>query len=61
MDCPKLKTSADTIVIDAMANNAFLGTDEGGLVKSGEDGWYHLIGDLQLAPISAFRTKLRTI
>jgi len=36
MDCPKLKTSADTIVIDAMANNAFLGTDEDGLAKSGD-------------------------
>jgi hypothetical protein len=43
-----------TIVIDAMANSAYLGTDENGLpllpVKSAEDGRQHLIGDLQLAP-----------
>jgi hypothetical protein len=49
----------DTIIIDAMANSAYLGTDENGLpmppVKSGEDGWYHLIGDLQLAPTAAFK------
>jgi hypothetical protein len=43
----------DTIVIDAMANSAYFGTDENGLplppAKSGEDGRHHMVGDLQLA------------
>jgi len=55
----------DTIVIDAMANSAYFGTDENGLpmppAKSGEDGRYHMLGDLQLAPTSVFRTNLRQI
>jgi hypothetical protein len=55
----------DKIVIDAMANSAFLGTDKDGLpvlpAKPGKDGRYHLIGYLQLAPISAFRTSLKRI
>jgi hypothetical protein len=48
----------DTIVIDAMANSAYFGTDENGLpmppAKSGEDGRHHMIGDLQLAPTAVF-------
>jgi hypothetical protein len=55
----------DTIVIDAMANSAYFGTDENGLpmppAKSGEDGRYHMLGDLQLAPTSVFKTNLRQI
>jgi hypothetical protein len=47
-------TEFDTVVIDPMSNSAFLGTDEDGLPipaeKSEEDGRYHLVGDLQLAP-----------
>jgi hypothetical protein len=47
-------TEIDTVVIDPMANSAYLGTDEDGLPipaeKSDEDGRYHLFGDLQLAP-----------
>jgi hypothetical protein len=46
-------TPCDTIVIDAMANSAYFGTDENGLpmppAKSGEDGRHHMIGDFQLA------------
>jgi hypothetical protein len=45
-----------------MANCAFLGTDENGLpvplVKSAEDGRYHLLGDLQLPP--PLQNKLKT-
>ncbi|MFN9905709.1 MAG: hypothetical protein ACK56F_06215, partial [bacterium] len=29
--------------------------------KSGEDGQYHMLGDLQLAPTSVFKTNLRQI
>ncbi len=51
----------DTIVIDAMANSAYFGTDENGLpmppAKSGEDGRYRMVGDLQLAPTAVFRTN----
>jgi hypothetical protein len=47
-------TEFDTVVIDPMSNSAFLGTDEDVLPipaeKSEEDGRYHLVGDLQLAP-----------
>ncbi len=52
----------DTIVIDAMANSAYIGTDENGLpmppAKSSEDGRYHMLGDLQLAPTGIFKTNL---
>jgi hypothetical protein len=55
----------DTIVIDSMANSAYFGTDEKGLpmppAKSGEDGRYHMMGDLQLAPTAVFKTNLRQI
>ncbi len=53
----------DTIVIDAMANSAYFGTDENGLpmppAKSGEDWRHHMIGDLQLAPTAVFKTNLK--
>ncbi len=55
----------DTVVIDVMSNSAFLGTGEDGLpvtpAKSCEDGQCYLTGDLQLAPIPAFKTNLRQI
>jgi hypothetical protein len=55
----RLKTN-DRMVIEPMANCAFLGTSDEGLpippAKSDEDGRYHLIGDLQLAPIAAFKS-----
>jgi hypothetical protein len=55
----------DTIVIDAMANSAYFGTDENGLpmppAKSGEDGRHHMIGDLQLAPTAVFKTNIKQI
>jgi hypothetical protein len=56
-------TEFDTVVNDPMSNSAFLGTDEDGLPipaeKSEEDGRYHLIGDLQLAPPSAFKNCMK--
>jgi hypothetical protein len=56
-------TEIDTVVIDPMSNSAYLGTDEDGLPihaeKSDEDGRYHLFGDLQLAPPSAFKNCLK--
>ncbi len=62
----KLKlTEIDTVVIDSMSNTAFLGTDEDGLPipaeKSVADGWYHLTGDLQLAPPSAFKSTMKLV
>jgi hypothetical protein len=48
-----------------MANSAYFGTDENGLpmppAKSGEDGWHHMVGDLQLAPTAVFKTNLKQI
>jgi hypothetical protein len=48
-----------------MANSAYFGTDENGLpmtpAKSGEDGRYHMLGELQLAPTAVFKTNLRQI
>ncbi len=55
----------DTIVIDAMANSAYFGTDANGLpmrpAKSGEDGRHHMHGDLQLAPTAVFKTNLKQV
>jgi hypothetical protein len=67
--CEKLKklnlTGIDTVVIDSMSNTAFLGTDDDGLPilaeKSEEDGRYHLNGDLQLAPPSAFKNTIKLV
>jgi hypothetical protein len=49
----------DTVVIDPMSNSAYLGTDED--EKWDEDGRYHLLGDLQLAPPSAFKNCLKNM
>jgi hypothetical protein len=65
--CETLKklnlTEMDTVVLDSMSNTAFLGTDEDSLPipveKSEEDGRYHLNGDLQLAPPSAFKSTMK--
>jgi hypothetical protein len=58
-------TEIDTVVIDPMSNSAYLGTDEDGLPipaeKSDEDGRYHLLGDLQLAPPSAFKNCMKNM
>jgi hypothetical protein len=67
--CEKLKklslTEIDTVVIDSMSNSAFLGTDDDGLPipaeKSEEDGRYHLSGDIQLAPPSAFKNTITLV
>jgi hypothetical protein len=67
--CKTLKklnlTEIDTVVIDFMSNTAFLGTDEDGLPipgeKSEEDGRYHLHGDLQHAPPSAFKSTMKLV
>jgi hypothetical protein len=52
-------------MINSMSNTAFLGTDEDGLPipaeKSVEDGLYHLHGDLQLAPPSAFKNTIKLV
>jgi hypothetical protein len=44
---------------------AFLGTDDDGLPipaeKAEEDGLYHLSGDLQLAPPSAFKSTMKLV
>ncbi len=58
-------TEIDTVVIDPMSNSAYLGTDEDGLPipvdKSDEDGRYHLLGNLQLAPPSAFKNCMKNM
>jgi hypothetical protein len=67
--CETLKklnlTEIDTVVIDSMSNTAFLGTDDDGLPipaeKSEEDGQYHLNGNLQLAPPSAFKNTIKLV
>jgi hypothetical protein len=67
--CDSLKklnlTEIDTVVVDSMSNTAYLGTNEDGLPipaeKSVEDGRYHLIGDLQLAPPSAFKSTMKLV
>ncbi len=67
--CEKLKklnlTEIDTVVIDSMSNTAFLGTDDHGLPipaeKSEEDGQYHLNGNLQHAPPSAFKNTIKLV
>jgi hypothetical protein len=64
--CEKLKklnlTGNDSVVIDSMSNTA---TDDDGLPipaeKSEEDGRYHLKGELQLAPPSAFRNTIKLV
>jgi hypothetical protein len=67
--CDTLKklnlTEIDTVVIDSMSNTAYLGTDEDGLPipvkKSAEDGRYHLSGDFQLVPPSAFKSTMKMV
>ncbi len=67
--CETLKklnlTEIDTVVINSMSNTYLLGTDDDGLPipaeKSEEDGRYHLNGDLQLAPPSAFKTTMKMV
>ena len=48
----------DILVIDSMANAAFMGTNDDGLpipaTKAAGDGRYHLEGELQAAPNSVF-------
>jgi len=48
----------DTVALDLLSNSVFMGTDDLGLptrpVRS-EDGSYHIVGDLQAAPVSAIR------
>jgi len=55
----------DQFVIDPMVNTAFLGTNKDGLpilpTKSDEDGWYHLIGNLQPSPMSTFKNSIKTV
>ena len=54
----KLKKE-DKVILDLWSNSAFMGTDEMGLpslpVKTGQDGRYHILGDLQAAPKPLFQ------
>ncbi len=64
---PTYKNQFVACVVDTsqMSNSAYLGTDEDGLPipakKSDEDGRYHLLGDLQLAPPSAFKNCMKNM
>ncbi len=48
----------DTVVLDLLSNCAFMGTDSAGLPTEAvraEDGRYHVIGCLTVAPISCIK------
>ncbi len=52
----------DCVVLDIWSNSAYLGTDENGFpvkpFRSQEDNRYHVIGDLQVAPLGVFKKIL---
>jgi hypothetical protein len=53
--------SRDTVVLDFLSNSAFMGTDSYGLPTEAiraEDGSYHVIGSLTVAPISCAKKVL---
>jgi hypothetical protein len=60
----KLKlNSRDTVVLDLLSNSAFIGSDTYGLPTKAvraEDGSYHIIGGLSVAPISCAKKTLLT-
>ncbi|MEI6399544.1 MAG: hypothetical protein WCO71_12310, partial [Pseudomonadota bacterium] len=55
----------DILVIDSMANAAFMGTNDDGLpipaTKAASDGRYHLEGDLQAAPNGVFKNAAKEV
>jgi hypothetical protein len=64
--CAELKLEQrDLVVIDVWSNSAHMGTDEAGLpcrpVKNRADGRYHVPGELQAAPKTAFSAALKEI
>ena len=56
-------TGEDTVVLDLLSNSSYMGTDDSGIpsrpVKLAEDKTYHIVGELQVAPESAFRKIIR--
>ncbi len=55
--------SRDTVVLDLLSNSAFMGSDTYGLPTEAvraEDGRYHIIGSLSVAPISCAKKALLT-
>jgi hypothetical protein len=56
-------TGGDTVVVDLLSNSTYMGTDDDGIparpVRSAEDGKYHVLGELQIAPESALRKTLK--
>ena len=61
--CASLKLcSRDLVVIDIWANSAIIGTDSDGMPHKAvklDDGKYHVIGELQATPRTAFQTILK--
>jgi hypothetical protein len=56
-------TSRDTVVLDLLSNCAFMGTDTSGLPTEAvraEDGRYHIVGSLSVAPVSCAKKVLQT-
>jgi hypothetical protein len=54
-------SNRDTVVLDLLSNSAFMGTDSYGLPAETvmiEDGRYHVIGNLTVAPISCVKKIL---
>ncbi len=55
--------SRDTVVLDLLSNSAFMGSDTFGLPTEAvraEDGRYHIVGSLLVAPISCAKRVLQT-
>jgi hypothetical protein len=55
--------SRDTVVLDLLSNSAFMGSDSYGLPTEAvraEDGRYHIIGSLSVAPISCAKKVLQS-
>ncbi len=55
--------SRDTVVLDLLSNSAFMGSDTYGLPTEAvraEDGRYHIIGSLSVAPISCAKKVLQS-
>ncbi len=53
----------DTVVLDLLSNSAFMGSDSNGLPTEAvraEDGRYHIIGSMSVAPISCAKKVLQS-
>ncbi len=54
-------TKEDTVVLDLLSNSVFMGTDQSGLPTEAlraEDGSYHIVGSLAIAPASVTKKIL---